>query len=67
MIIKNIPYRGIYRKAFWQGFNYVYGEETYSFGEHTLQEEYQHIPKKVKDKNRWLRAWHEGCAIGAEN
>ena len=66
-MIKNIPYRGIYRKAFWQGYDYAYCGKTYGFGENTMEEDKTNIPKRVKDKDKWLLAWHEGCAIGAEN
>ena len=63
-VIKNIPYRGVYRKAFWQGYNYAHDGETWGFGEHSEEEDLKHIPKKVKDKEKWFIAWHDGCGIG---
>lgn len=66
-VIKNIPYRGVYREAFWQGYNYAYGDDSFRFGENIAEEDFKHIPKGIKNKELWLEAWHSGCAIGAEN
>jgi len=65
-VIKNIPYKGIYREAFWQGYNHAFGDESWGFGKHSEKEDFKHIPKGVKDKNKWLEAWHDGCGIGCE-
>lgn len=66
MKVLNIPYRGVYRKAFWEGFYYAFYGETWGFGEHSEKEDFKHIPKNVKNKEKWLLAWHDGCGMGCE-
>ncbi len=56
-------YKGIYLKAFQRGYDYANGTEDYGFGEGTQEEEYKHIPRCNKEK--YLKAWHHGCATGA--
>jgi hypothetical protein len=51
------------KKAFNQGYLYAFGEETHGFGELNHDEEVKFIPD-CPDKEKWLIAWHWGCAVG---
>jgi len=57
--------KGIYRKAFFKGFDYAVEGKGWGFGEHSEAQDNRHIPKTA-NKKKYLKAWHHGCFIGAE-
>lgn len=59
--IEGIPYKGIYREAFWKGYNYAYYGKGYEFGE---VDALKHVPKKAKDKQKYITAWLDGNGMG---
>ena len=55
-----------YPSAFIQGYNFAYGDESYAFGEYPTKTELKHVPKRIKNKKKWIEDWHYGCAVGCE-